>query len=110
MEKNTSLQTLPGSLLSLISTTTLEVNDKYMDKPRKRDEYWAQGGHPGVRDLLRAEEAGETGNAYTVLEEIFTRSPPSQEEEDRPSRPGKEHAQRPRDMVSSENCSEFKCC
>lgn len=50
------------------------------------------------------------GNASTVLEEIFTRSPPSQEEEDRPSKPGEEHAQRPRDMVSSENCSEFKCC
>ena len=43
------------------------------------------------------------GNAYMVPEEIFTRSPPSQEEEDRPSRPGEEHAQRPRDMVSSEN-------
>ena len=43
MEKNTSLQILPGSLLSLISTTTLEVNDRYMDKPRKRDEYWVQG-------------------------------------------------------------------
>ena len=63
-----------------------------------------------TQDLLSTEEAGEMGNASTVLEEIFTRSPPSQKEEEKPSRPGEQHAQRPRDMVSSENCSEFKCC
>lgn len=43
MEKNISLQILHNSLLSLISTTTLEVNDRYMDNPRRRDEYWVQG-------------------------------------------------------------------